>query len=330
MKPNEHVGAIKNLVNGYKSTYVLITAARVGIFDVLAKSSMSARELSEVLGFEERKIEPILNVLVHYGLIEKNKNLYMLNEYKDVLDPSSPLNQLGYINHALNMADKWRNLEDTVRVDKASLDNFGSITGKDKEATKAFLQAMNTNALPQAKHIVASCEFTNHRYIDIGAGFGTYSIEIAKKFETSSGVAFDLPVAAEIIKDNVQNLGLSERISVVAGDYKKDLPKEKFDDAFLFAVIHQEPKEDARKLLQATYDILKDGGRLYLTSFFLDDSRTEPAFSVLFGVEMLVASQHGRVYSHGEVQSLLRETGFDNIECHPEVPGPATLYIATK
>ena len=330
MKPNEHIGKVKELVNGYKNTYVLITAARIGIFTVLATKDMTVKEVAERLGYEERKIEPVLNALVHFGLIEKKNDIYSLTEYKDVLDPNSPESQLGYINHALNMADKWRKLEDTIKTTAVATDNFNSITGTSYSETKAFLQAMNTNAIPQVRFLISKYNFEGHKFIDIGAGYGTYSIEIVKKYKTAQGVAFDLPVAAQVIEENVIEANVSDKVIVVSGNYKENLPKDIYDDAFLFAVIHQESEGEVEVLLKSVYDRLKKGGKLYLTSFFLDDTRTAPPFSVLFGVEMLVGSVEGHVYSYNEIQELLSKAGFISVECVPEIPGPSTLYIAQK
>lgn len=330
MKPNNHVSTVKNLVNGYKSTYVLITAGRIGVFDVLSKGEMSISDLSALLGFEERKIEPIMNALVYFGLVSKTKDKYILDEYKDVLDPDSSQSQLGYINHALNMADKWRNLESVVKTTDISTSNFKSITGEDYNQTKAFLQAMNTNAIPQANYLINNFDFTGHSFIDIGAGFGTYSIAIAQRFPSAHGIVFDLPIAVQIIEENIKSANLLEQLTAVSGNYKDGLPDQEFDDAFLFAVIHQEPIEEVEKLLCSVYNLLKEGGKLYLTTFFLEDNRIEPAFSVLFGVEMLVGSNMGRAYSHCEIKQIFQEVGFRSWEYIPDIPGPASMYVVEK
>lgn len=330
MKTNNHVSVVKNLVNGYKSTYVLIVAGRIGIFDVLSKGEMSISDLSDLLGFEERKIEPIMNALVYFGLVSKNKEKYILDKYRDVLDPNSPQSQLGYINHALNMADKWRDLESVIKTPDTSTSNFKSITGEDYNQTKAFLQAMNTNAIPQANYLINNFDFNGHSFIDIGAGFGTYSIAVTQKYPSARGTVFDLPIAVQIIEENIKTANLLERLTVVPGNYKDSLPDQKFDDAFLFAVIHQEPIEEVEKLLHSVYDLLKEGGKLYLTTFFLEDNRIEPSFAVLFGVEMLVGSNMGRAYSHCEVKEIFQKVGFKSWEYIPDIPGPASMYVVEK
>lgn len=330
MKLNENVGKIKSFVNGYKASYIIMAAVRLGIFNVLSDCPKSAQEIAVNMQLEERKIEPILNALAHFGLIDKENNGFALTEYSDVLCPHSPLSQLGYIDHAYNMTKKWSAIENVIKNENVSEVNFGGITGGDINQTRAFLNAMNTNAITQAKFLVQNYDFANHNFIDIGAGYGTYSFEIAKKYPTSMGVAFDLPIAISIIEENIKKENLNCQITAIPGNYKTYLPEGPFDDALLFAVVHQENEVEVNKLLKKVYNLLNVGGKLYLTSFFVDDSRIEPEFSVLFGVEMLVGSKEGRVYSHNEIFNFLRNAGFNSVECVTQIPGPATLYIAEK
>lgn len=76
--------------------------------------------------------------------------------------------------------------------------------------------------------------------------------------------------------------------------------------------------------------MLKPNGRLFLTSFFLNEDRISPEFSVQFAVEMLMNSNNGKVYTHNEIENLMEENNFKEIERVDKIPSPATLYIARK
>mgnify|MGYP002801823559 FL=1 len=78
MKTNEHVGKIKGLVNGYKSTYVIIAAARLGVFNALSASPMTSTEVATHINVSAEKIEPVMNALVHFGIIEKKNGIFYL------------------------------------------------------------------------------------------------------------------------------------------------------------------------------------------------------------------------------------------------------------
>ena len=101
-------------------------------------------------------------------------------------------------------------------------------------------------------------------------------------------------------------------------------------EAFLFAVVHQESKENLNELLKNIYSVLNPKGRLFLTSFFLNEDKISPEFSVQFAVEMMLNSNNGKVYTHSEIQNLMVQNKFKEIKRIDDIPGPATLYIAKK
>ena len=111
---------------------------------------------------------------------------------------------------------------------------------------------------------------------------------------------------------------------------KWTFPTENYEDVFLFAVIHQEPENNVKKLLENIYTVLKPNGGLFLTSFFLNEDKISPEFSVQFAIEMLINTEKGKAYTHNEIQKLINKSNFKEIERVDEIPGPATLYIAKK
>lgn len=331
MDIQEKIGKLKSIVNGYKAARVISSAEQLKIFDVLDKEPTTSDILSEKLSIDKEKLEAILYALVCLKLIEKNEQGFFMDIYFDVLSPKAPRNQLGYIRHATTMMNKWTNLTNAAQSSNIKKENFSAITGQEKESTEAFIQAMNANALPQAKYISDNYSFNNSYILDIGAGAGTYSIFVGKKYNTSKGILMDLPAVCEIISKNIQTNELKERFQVVSGDYNNGIVDGKeFDDIFLFAVAHQENDTNLKILLKRAFDALKPGGRLFMSSFFLNEDRSSPEFSVMFAIEMLVMSPNGKVYTHAEIQQYVKEAGFTEIERIDDVPGPATLYIAKK
>ena len=83
-------------------------------------------------------------------------------------------------------------------------------------------------------------------------------------------------------------------------------------------------------MLDNIYKVLKPNGRLFLTSFFLNEDKISPEYSVQFAIEMLINTEKGKAYTHNEIQDLIKKSQFKKIERVDEIPGPATLYIAKK
>lgn len=327
MNIKEEINSFKSMINSYKLTNLIIVANNIGIFNCLSEKAKNIEQIAMELKVISNRIEPILNGLVFHKIISKNEDGYYLEEYKDVLLKNSKFNQIGYINFAQTIMKKYNNLENAIKNNDLSISNFEELTN---EQAESFTQGMQANAIPQAEYIANKYNFENHKILDVGAGAGTYLINIAKKYKSVIGKMIDLPHVSKIQNSNIKKEHLKDRLISVAYDYNDNFPKEPFDDVFLFAVVHQEPKENVQKLLDNIYSVLKPNGRLFLTSFFLNDDKISPEFSVQFAIEMIASSKNGKVYTHSEINELLKESKFSKIERIDEIPSPATLYIARK
>lgn len=223
--------------------------------------------------------------------------------------------------------EKYNNLENAIKNNDLSIINFKKLTD---EQAENFIQGMQANAIPQAEYIASKYDFENHAILDIGAGAGTYLINVSKKYKSVVGTMIDLPQVSKIQNRNIEKSNLQDRLKSVPCDYNNNFPNGFYDDVFLFAVVHQEPKENLKRLLNNIYSILKPNGRLFLTSFFLNEDKISPEFSVQFAIEMIANSQNGKVYTHSEITDLLKDCNFSDIERIDEIPSPATLYLVQK
>lgn len=154
-----------------------------------------------------------------------------------------------------------------------------------------------------------------------------FSIAVGEQYEDSIGTLLELSGVVPITKEYISNANLDSRFTVETGDFNITLPEGTFTDVFLFAIIHQESQISLNNLLSKIRYRLKSGGRLFLTSFFLEENRTSPRFPTLFSVEMVVMHGSGHVYTFSEIETALTSNGF-TYERIDAIPGPATLYEA--
>lgn len=327
MDIEEQIKNFKNMVNSYKLTYIIMTANNIGIFHCLGGKSKSLLQISKEVKIEKDRIEPILNALVCNHIISKNEEGYYLETYDAVLNQHSQYNQLGYIAFAQTLVEKYRNLESAVKDKNFAVNNFKELTQNNHVE---FMRGMESNAIPQVEFLLSQYHFDNHKILDIGAGSGIYLISVAKKYKTVKGKMIDLPKIVGMQKERIKKEGISDRIEAESCDYNIKFPKEKYDDIFLFAIAHQEPEENLDKLLQNVYNHLNPDGRVFLTSFFLNENKTSPEFAVQFAVEMLINTNKGKVYTYNEIENLIKRNNFKEIQKIDKLPGPATLYVAKK
>ena len=320
------ISKFKSLVNGYKISQVIMSAERLGVFAAMSAGLSDISDIAAQVSCHSERLAPLLNALVHYELLNKVGDQYSFAEDAAIINPSHPAAQNGYVRFSEDVRDKWVNLVDIAR--ETTTGDLGRVTGKNLDETRNFISAMHANGVPQAKFISEKYDFSSRRIIDLGAGSGVYSLTAGERYATSSGVLVELPGVAEITHEYLNISNARERFSVLAGDYHVDLPDEQFDDVFMFAVAHQESCECLGTLLKRVKLSMLPGGRLFLTSFFLEESRTSPQFPALFSVEMLVMSGSGRVYTFGEIESALSGADF-SFQKVDSIPGPATLYVAS-
>ena len=327
MEIKEQTKKLKEMINGYKLTYLIMSANNIGILNILDDKGKTLTQIAMELHLEEDRIEPILNGLTFHKMISKNNNSYYLEEYNEVLNKNSEYNQLGYIQFAETIIKRYENLEKAIKNKEAATNSFKELTEKDAES---FMQGMNANAINPSKFIAENYDFDNHTILDVAAGAGTYSITVAKKYKNVTAKMIDLPEMVKIQNKRIHQEGLEDRLTSEIYDYNINFPTGNYDDVFLFAVVHQEPEEHIRKLLDNIYTVLKPNGRLFLTSFFLNEDKISPEYSVQFAIEMLINTEKGKAYTHNEIQDLMKKSQFKEIERVDEIPGPATLYIAKK
>ena len=320
------IAKFRSLINGYKISQIIMSLEELGVFNAMGDGLSDINEIAERTGVSVDRLSPLLNAVVHYELLNKNDDSYTFSDDAVVLNPRHPASQNGYIRFSKDVRDKWVGLRDLVTEEVTG--DLGKVTGGDIEETRNFISAMHVNALPQSKYIVENYDFQDHKVLDLGAGSGVFSIAIGNKYKSSTGLLFDLPGVAEITKEYLAKSDLGERFSVVAGDYHKRTPEGQFDDILLFAVAHQETPSDLGSLLSTAKSKLSEGGRLFLTSFFLEEDKTWPTFAALFAVEMIVMHENGSVYTFSEIENALSNAGF-SFERVDAIPGPATLYVAS-
>jgi hypothetical protein len=88
-----------------------------------------------------------------------------------------------------------------------------------------------------------------------------------------------------------------------------DDPRAFLDQVYISNIIHSLDPPATRGLLGKAVEVLAPGGLLVLKDFFLDDTRTAPAFAARFAINMLVGTDGGKSYTWTETEALCCELG---------------------
>jgi hypothetical protein len=124
---------------------------------------------------------------------------------------------------------------------------------------------------------------------------------------------------------------MTERVKLIAGDYRRDAIPGKYDVIFLSNIIHGENFEKNATLIKNLAGALNPSGRVIVKDHILRTDRTAPPVGAIFSLLMLLTTDGGRCYSFDEIRDWMHRaglTGVEQIDFAP--PLNSSLVIGTK
>ena len=320
-------------INGaYAEARILQTAVELGVFDALDHVGRTAAELAATLHTDARATELLLNALVAMRLVRKDDDRFKDTETsRTYLTSASPTSYAGFVRFDASLWPLWEKLGDSVRSGHPARrpDMFQS----DPADTRRFIDAMASivQARGDARVLAETLDLGGvRRVLDIGAGPGTYAIELCRRHPELRVTLFDLPGTLEVARWHVRASGFADRIDLIAGDYLRDPLPGGCDLAFLSNIIHGEDTDTNRALMRKIHGALAPGGRLMIKDHVTDESGTSPAPAAIFSIAMLLFTR-GRDYAFAEIRDWLVDAGFVRVEADVLPPGLiSTLVVAFK
>ena len=323
---------LARLNGSYAEARILHAAVTLKVFDVLDSSGRSAGEIAALRGTNPRATELLLNALVAMRLVHKRGEQFLETETsRAFLTEASPTSYAPMIRFDASLWSLWDRLADTVRSgEPARAPDMFQATPED---TALFIDGMASlvQARGDARVLAETLDLAAaRRLLDVGAGPGTYAVELCRRHPHLHVTIFDLPGTLEVTRRHLTESGLEDRIRLVPGDYRRDALPGGFDTVFLSNVIHGEDEDTNRALMSKVHDALDPGGRVLIKDHVTDDSGTSPAAAAIFSIAMLLFAR-GRDYAYGEIRAWLLEAGFARVSVDVLPPGLiSTLVTATK
>jgi SAM-dependent methyltransferase len=128
----------------------------------------------------------------------------------------------------------------------------------------------------------------------------------------------------------MQQMGLTDRVTCVAGDFTADPLPGGCDLAWLSAIMHMNSPEENRRLYAVIHDALEPGGVLLIRDVVMEHCRTQPSGGAMFAVNMLVGTEGGGTFTYDEMHADLEATGYAGIELVRQDPYMNSIVAATK
>jgi ubiquinone/menaquinone biosynthesis C-methylase UbiE len=318
---------------GYSVPLIIETALENNLFDALDGNPKTIQQLSTETKASIRGLRAICDALVSFEFLRKEGDRYSLTpESATFLVKSKPSFQGGIFKHiSRQLIPAWLKLSDIVRNGKPSAG-----VNQQADGAKFFEQfvedifAMSYRAAQTfSDELKISSAKNPISVLDIAAGSGVWGIAIAQKSPQVRVTAVDWANVIPVTKRLAKRFGVEDRFRFVEGDIQSADFGSGHNIATLGHILHSEGEARSRQLLSRVYKSLAPGGTICIAEFTPNDDRTGPAGAMIFGVNMLVNTDEGDVFTLTQVRSWLTEVGFKNVRTL-EAPAPSPLILATK
>lgn len=322
-------GPIMQISTAYWSAQVLLTANRLGVFDVCAGEPQHPESIAESLGLAVRPTDLFLRSLVGLGMLECTdagfRNTTLANAYLVSTSPAYMGNALRYSD---NLYATWGDLEKGLRDDRPVMP-AETYLGSNAATTRDFVYGMHDRAIGIGRALAEIVDLSGRTsLLDVGGGPGTYSAMFARKYPELKSTVLELPGVAEIAAEILESMHCADRVSLLPGSYL-ETPFPGGNDAVLISgVFHRETEQNCRVLIEKAHGSLVSGGLLVISDVFADAGGVSPPFAVLFGLNMMLTAPDGGVHADADVAHWMEDAGFRDAATQ-KLPPPMPHRVVT-
>jgi O-methyltransferase domain/Dimerisation domain len=326
---------------GFFGSKTLLSAVELELFTRLGDGAMTADELANALALDARAVPDFPDALVALGFLQRDGDgasarYANTDETAMFLDKTRPT----YIGGILEMANArlypfWGDLTEALRTGKPQ--NEVKRTGtamfaelySDPARLEQFMGAMAGISAGNFHALAEAFDFSRYETVcDVGGATGQLCMILAARHPHLRCTSYDLPPVAPIAERTIAAAGLSDRVSVAAGDFFA-APLPQADVITMGMILHDWNLERKMHLIRSAYDALPDGGAFIVIESLIDDARRENAFGLLMSLNMLIEFGDAFDYTGADFAGWCTDVGFRDVEVIP-LTGPASAAIAYK
>jgi ubiquinone/menaquinone biosynthesis C-methylase UbiE len=314
-----------DLVQSHRVTAVIYVAARLGLAELLRDGPRTIEELASRTQADRNALARLLVALSTVGICSRvGEGRYLLTELGAGLDGAAERSFKNWvIFEGYMLARRWDGLLDSVMSGKTAAqlqdvdDNF-DLMARTPEHVRIFNEAMSDLTRLVTHDLLQAYDFgTISHLMDVGGGSGELMGAVAREYSNIKGTVFDLPRCANAANQHFGSLGLSDRLTFVAGDFFHAVPAVA-EAIILKSIIHDWDDERSCIILGNCRKALPQKGRLLLVERAMpelpgtDDAGRSCAMSDL----NMLRGPGGRERTEREYYRLLTESCFRPMAVH--------------
>jgi ubiquinone/menaquinone biosynthesis C-methylase UbiE len=310
----------------YRAGRLVQVAHGAGIFERLAAGRATAAAIARDRRLSAPMVARLLPALAAMGLVRRagGEAWQLTPKAAATLVSSAPCYQGSTLAHSANVWSFWNNLESAVRGRRGAWRYVEGEGGSPIRSHRDFILAMHDMAMAgRAAWLAERVNVKGRRKLmDVGGGPGSYAMALCERNPGLRATVFDLPKTVKIAREVIARLGMSGRVTTVAGDWNKDDFGRGNDVVLLSNIMHGANDKAEMKLAKARKSLVP-GGLLIVQDFLMNAGKTGPPIPALFNVMV-------GAFSLPEMTRRIAAAGFKKLRARPMPANVGTTVITAE
>lgn len=324
---------LDEFVRGAQRAAALQAALQLDLFTQIAEGNHSIPVLLRETNWNERGARILLDALVYLGLLTKQLNEYMLTPTSETFLVK---NKAGYIGEALLTRLAWDAREQLPRVVKSGKPAQHIFSepfeqARAQRAATALLNAPNETARAQAlwgKLGWTNEQLANARVLGIACGSARQVLALLSANPNARAALLDSPPVLAVAKNLAEALQVTARVTFQEDDLLNvTWQRGSFELAWIGGKTQYHSLMQNIGVLRHVFEALTEEGRIVVEAPMSDDAHRGPGAIPLHGLDVLLSSAEGDIYTTTEYRGMLEAAGFFQVESIKDEP---TLMVARR
>ena len=308
----------------YADDLLIAAVAHLDLFTVLAEEPCDCDGLAGRLGVAQRPADVMCTLFRAMGLLEPGPMLRPTAVAAEHLVRRAPFDLRPYL---ASLAQRPSCLEilDVLRTDRpapwASAAGGAAWTDAlDEEAFAATITAaMHARGASLAPAMAAAiADLPATAVLDLAGSSGIYACGLLGDRPAAHATILERPPVDTAARRMIAAAGYAERVTVISGDMFVALPQG-HDLHLLSHTLHDWDEHDVRRVVERCFEALPPGGWLVDHDAHLNRDKTGPLPVARYSV-LLMHATAGKCWSVAELEAILEDVGFGEIEERPAGP----------
>jgi SAM-dependent methyltransferase len=301
----------------YGRTRALQTAIELRLFDQLGAGPRTAKAVAKGAKASERGVRMVFDVLAALGVVAKKRDEYSLTATsRAFLVSDSPMYLGPMLSHTALLENAWSALTETVRTGHPVRSVDQEAAGREffpKLVASLFPASFGASSVARAA-LPARTRARVKKVLDVAGGSGAWSLAWVADDPQVSATLLDFREVFAVAREFIRKFGVEERYDFLEGNLRStDFGRQAYDLVILGHICHSEGRKESQKLIKKSARALRPGGLLMIGEFVPNDSRTGPVTPLIFGINMLVNTDDGDVFTLAEYREWMKTAGLTKI-----------------